>query len=366
MAFFSIPNIHIAGVASAVPEILADNLDLDLMERDEKTAFIRKVGIRMRRIAPKSVCASDLCISAAEQLLALRNETSKDIGALVFVTQTPDFLLPGNSMLAQKRLGLPASTYLIDLNQGCAGYVYGLAALSGMMHAARIRKGLLLVGDTITRLISPEDKSTLPIFSDAGSATLLESSAPRAAGDLMFFNLGADGRGANAIQMLDGGARSPFNEASLQMQDVHPGIRRAPAHLVMEGIDVLQYSFRYVVPNILEILEAAGWSIDDPDYYVFHQANRLLNEGLARKLGLKPEKIPYSLEDFGNTSCATIPVTLNSRLGSTLSKGRYKLLLSGFGVGFSWGSALVQVDSITCPDVIHPQQMDSLRPGIDC
>ena len=137
------------------------------------------------------------------------------------------------------------------------------------------------------------------------------------------------------------------------MRDIRPGIRRAPAHLSLEGIDILQYSFRHVVPNVLELLEAAGCGIDDPDYYVFHQANRLLNEGLTRKLGLKPEKVPYSLEDFGNTSCATIPITLNSRLAGAISEGRHKLLLSGFGVGFSWGSALAQVDSITCPEVIH-------------
>jgi 3-oxoacyl-[acyl-carrier-protein] synthase-3 len=350
MALFSIPDIRITGVASAAPDTVADNLDLDLMGGDEKAAFVKKVGIRTRRIAPRPICASDLCVGAAERLLALRNEKPEEIGALVFVTQTPDFLIPGNSMLAQKRLGLSESAYLIDLNQGCAGYVYGLAILSGMMRSARIQKGLLLVGDTISRLISPEDKSALPIFSDAGSATLLESST---AGDQMFFNLGADGNGANAIRMIGGGARYPFSEDSLKMQDIRPGIRRAPAHLSMEGLDVLQYSLRYVVPNISELLEAAGCGVDDPDYYVFHQANRLLNESLARKLGLKSEKIPYSLEDFGNTSCATIPITLNSRLGGSLSEGRHKLLLSGFGVGFSWGSALAQVDSITCPEVIH-------------
>jgi 3-oxoacyl-[acyl-carrier-protein] synthase-3 len=350
MALFSIPNIRITGIASAVPGIVADNLELDLMSRDERAAFVKKVGIRTRRIAPPSVCASDLCVTAAKRLLADKNEKPEEIGAMVFVTQTPDFLLPGNSMLVQKRLGLSKSTYLIDLNQGCAGYVYGIATLAGMMHSAGIRKGLLLVGDTISRLISPEDKSTLPIFSDAGSATILEYST---AGDTMFFNLGSDGNGAHAIRLHDGGSRHPFGEGSFHLQTIGPGIRRAPAHLAMEGIDVLQYTFRHVVPNILELLEMAGWVVDDPDYYVFHQANSLLNEGLARKLGLKSEKLPESLEDFGNTSSATIPITLNYRLSRLLSEGRYKLLLSGFGVGFSWGSALVQVDSVVCPEVIE-------------
>jgi 3-oxoacyl-[acyl-carrier-protein] synthase III len=199
-------------------------------------------------------------------------------------------------------------------------------------------------------LISPEDKSTLPIFSDAGSATLLEYSA---VGATTSFNLGSEGNGAAVIRMRDGGSRYPFGKESLNMQDIGPGIRRAPVHLAMEGVDVLQYSFRHVVPNISELLETAGWGIDDPDYFVFHQANRLLNEGLAKKLGLRLEKVPESLVDFGNTSSATIPVTINYRLNHLLSRGRYKLLLSGFGIGFSWASALLQVDSVVCPEVIE-------------
>jgi len=350
MALFSIHNVGITGIASAVPGIVADNLKLNLLNEDERNAFVKRVGIRRRRIAPPSICASDLCVAAAERLLAETNDKVEEIGALVFVTQTPDFLLPGNSMLAQKRLGLSRSTYLVDLNQGCAGYVYGLATLSGIMCSARIKKGLLLVGDTISKLISAEDKSTLPIFSDAGSATLLEYTT---ASDPMFFNLGADGEGAVAIHVRDGGFRHPFRKQSLDMQAVGPGIRRAPVHLAMQGVDVLQYSFRHLVPNISELLQMAGWDFDQPDYYVFHQANKLLNEGLAKKLGLNFAKVPESLADFGNTSSATIPVTINYRLNQLLPHGSHRLVLSGFGVGFSWGSALMQVDSVVCPEIIE-------------
>lgn len=350
MALFSISNIKIAGLASAVPRMAADNLRLDLLHKDGPDTFVARVGIKTRRVAPPSVCASDLCVAAAHRLLEEAHQEPEVIGALVFVTQTPDFLLPGNSMLAQKRLGLPTSAFLLDLNQGCAGYVYGLAALSATMCAARIDKGLLLVGDTISRLISTEDKSTLPIFSDAGSATLLEYSTETGP---IWFNLGSDGEGAAAICVTDGGSRHPFARESLKMRDLGPGIRRAPLHLAMQGVDVLQYCFRYVVPNISELLARVGWTINDPDYYVFHQANRVLNDGLARKLGLSTDKIPESLTDFGNTSSATIPVTINYRLGQRLSHGKHKLLMSGFGVGFSWGSALLATDSIFCPAIIE-------------
>lgn len=350
MALFSVPNIKVTGIASAVPCVVADNLELALMGREERDAFVKKVGIRRRRVAPPGVCASDLCAAAAERLFEETNIRREEIGALVFVTQTPDFLLPGNSMLVQRRLGLSASTYLLDVNQGCAGYVYGLSVLSSIMHSARIGKGLLLVGDTITKLISQDDKSTLPIFSDAGSATLLECAS---GDDAIFFNLGAEGAGASVISVRDGGFRHPFGENSLRLGDEGPGIRRAPAHLAMEGVDVLQYSFRHVVPNITELLDAAGCGVEAPDYYIFHQANRLLNEGLAKKLGLSPDKTPESLADFGNTSSATIPITINHRLNGLLPDGRYQLLLSGFGVGFSWGSALVQFDFVACPAVMN-------------
>jgi 3-oxoacyl-[acyl-carrier-protein] synthase-3 len=350
MALFSIPDIGITGICSAVPGVVADNLEVSLLPENERDAFVRWVGIRRRRIAAPSICASDLCVAAAERLLTETGDKPADIGALVFVTQTPDFLLPGNSMLVQKRLGLSTSTILLDLNQGCAGYVYGMATLSGIMSSAGIKKGLLLVGDTLSRLISPQDKSTVPIFSDAGSATLLKYSP---ASSPLSFNLGSDGGGATAIYVRDGGARYPFGKDSLELQEIEPGISRTPANLAMQGVDVLQYVFRYVVPNILELLEMARWSISDPDFYIFHQANRLLNEGLVKKLGLNLEKAPESLMDFGNTCSATIPVTLNHRLHRTLSEGTYKLLLSGFGVGFSWGSALLQVDSLVCPEIVE-------------
>jgi len=350
MALFSIPNIELTGISSAVPAQTADNLELALMTQDERDAFVKQVGIRRRRIAPSSICASDLCIAATERLLAQASVKIEEIGALVFVTQTPDFLLPGNSMLAQKRLGLSTSTYLLDVNQGCAGYVYGLATLAGIMSSTRIKQGLLLVGDTISKLISREDKSTLPIFSDAGSATLLEYATKPAT---ISFNLGSDGEGAEAIHVRDGGARHPFASGSLRLEDIGPGIRRTPANLAMEGVNVLQYAFRYVAPSIAALLEMAGWNNKDPDFYVFHQANRLLNEGLAKKLGLDLNKVPESLADFGNTCSATIPVTLSHRLHSTLANGKHKLLLSGFGVGFSWGSAALEVDSLVCPEIFE-------------
>jgi 3-oxoacyl-[acyl-carrier-protein] synthase-3 len=354
MGYFSISNIRLSGIAAAVPSCQVSNEDLDLLTEPEVKAFVRTVGIRTRRVAPPAVCASDLCVTAAQRLLRLRGLDPAEIGALVFVTQTPDYLLPGNSMLGQRRLGLTASTYLLDLNQGCAGYVYGLASIACVMSAAKIQNGLLLVGDTITRLLSPKDRSTVPIFSDAGSATLLELVADT---EPMHFNLGSDGAGSEVIYVRGGGAREPFGPDSLLITEQEHDPACAPVNLSMRGMDVLHYALKYVAPNIRELLDSARADVDTPDYYIFHQANRVLNECLVKKLGIPPQKAPETLLDYGNTSCATIPVTICRHLSSELASGKKKMVLSGFGAGFSWGSALITAESVLCPDLL---EVDSL------
>jgi 3-oxoacyl-[acyl-carrier-protein] synthase-3 len=350
MGYFSIANIRVSAIAAAVPSQLVSNLDLDLLNGTDAQAFVRTVGIRTRRIAPPLLCASDLCLAAAQCILHSRGLDSPEVGALVFVTQTPDYLLPGNSTLVQRRLGLSSYAYLLDVNQGCAGYVYGLASLTCIMSAAKIQKGLLLVGDTITRLLSPQDRSTVPIFSDAGSATLVELDADA---EPMHFNLGGDGEGAEVIYMRAGGAREPFGPDSLSISKQEHDLARAPIHLSMRGMDVLHFALKYVAPNVRELLAAAHVDLDTPDHFIFHQANRVLNECLLKKLGIPPHKAPETLLEYGNTSCATIPVTICRHLGSELASGRKQLVISGFGAGFSWGSALLSTESVLCPNLLE-------------
>ena len=355
MASFAVRNLRLRAMAAAVPAQEVHNQHLDLLSESQRRGFVRAVGINTRRVAPAGLCASDLCVAAAQTIVERLGVCPDDIGVLVFVTQTPDYPLPGNSSLAQHRLGLPASTFVLDLNQGCAGYVYGLATLAGIMSATGIDRGLLLVGDTITRLLSSKDASTVPIFSDAGSATLLERE-PGA--EAMYFDLGGEGKGADVIQVKGGGARQPFGSDSLVLSEAEHHVLRAPVHLSMRGIDVLHYVLRYVEPNIRDLLAFANIDIDAPDYYVFHQANQILNDSLRRRLGVPVEKTPDTLFDFGNTSCATIPVTICRRLGSALAHGSTRLLLSGFGSGFSWGSALVTTESVLCPALLELDERD--------
>ncbi len=345
MAVFSVPHVRLRAIAAALPRNEVHNQNLLSLNEVDRQVFTRSVGINARRVAPANVCASDLCIAASRRLMEETGVRPDQVGLLVFVTQTPDYPLPGNSVLAQQRLGLERSTYLLDINQGCAGYVYGLATLAGLMHAAHIDRGLLLAGDTLTRIVSEKDGSAAPIFSDAGSATLLEAD-PHA--DPMYFNLGSDGKGASAICVPGGGARQPYEANSLALAQEAQNIARAPIHMAMRGLDVLHYCAKYVAPNITELLEFVPSGLHPPDYYVFHQANRILNETLLRRLKIPAEKAPETLSVYGNTSSATIPITICRRLSEELASGAKTLLLSGFGAGFSWGSALVRAEGLRC------------------
>jgi 3-oxoacyl-[acyl-carrier-protein] synthase-3 len=345
MALFSIPHIRLSAIAAAVPSDEVSNDRLQGLDEPLREEFFRAVGIRKRRVAPPPVCASDLCVAAARKLFERSSIAPRDIGALVFVTQTPDYPLPGNGMLAQDRLGLPSSTYVLDVNQGCAGYVYGLASLASLMRSADIEKGLLLVGDTITRIVAPGDRSTLPIFSDAGSATLLERTP---ATTRMHFSLGSEGAEFEVIRVRGGGAREPFGPASLVPSEDEYGAARAPIHLEMRGIDVLHGAVKHVDSSIRELLAFAKIDLETPDYYVLHQASRTVNASILRRLGVPGTKAPETLSDYGNTSCATIPVTICCRLPETLAGRVQTLVLSGFGAGFSWGSALLTTDSVLC------------------
>lgn len=350
MACFRVAHTRIRGLAASVPTTIARNGDLDLLPEKERERLIKTTGIVQRRIAPAGLCASDLCHAAAVSVLEGLGWSSDSVDAVVFVTQTPDFLVPGTATQLQQRLGLGKSTVALDINQGCAGYVYGLSIAAALVATGGIKRALLLVGDTITHTLSPMDQSTVPIFSDAGSATALEfdPTAPP-----MHFNLQSDGSGHRAICIPEGGARQPLHAGSMDINAYGTGVSRAGVHLVMEGLDIFNFAISEVPPNVRALLEYAQQDPAGIDHFVFHQANLLLNEMIRKKLALPAEKVPYSLADYGNTSCATVPVTLASQLGPVLRTSPQKVLLSGFGVGLSWGSALVELPVMVCPPMIE-------------
>ncbi|MFT5780251.1 MAG: 3-oxoacyl-[acyl-carrier-protein] synthase-3 [Crocinitomicaceae bacterium] len=340
MAVFTVSNTKIAGISGAIPKNTVSNRDLNGLSGEEIDLLIKTTGIEDRRVASKSLCASDLCITAAEKLINSLNWNKADIEVLIFVTQTPDYILPGTSMVIQDRLGLSTSCMTLDINQGCAGYVYGLSTIASILSASKLKKGLLLVGDTITKLLKEDDNSTVPIFADAGTATALEYDS---SAEEMHFNLQTDGSNYDAIIIRDGGARNPI-DGNPEMSEVH---------MKMKGHDIFTFGLREVIPNLEVLLNHAKKQKEEVDYFLFHQANLLLNESIRRKFGIPKEKTPITLNKFGNTSCATIPITLISEIRDKISGKNLQLVLSGFGVGLSWGSAFINISDIECSELIE-------------
>lgn len=347
---FSISGIKLSGLSVSVPKQKVSNHDYPFATVKEKDLFIKTTGIENRRIAPEGITASDLCFEAAEKLLKEMQSDKSEIGVLLFITQTPDWIIPPTAIRLQHRLGLPKACIALDINLGCSGYVYGLSVISSLLKSTGSKKGLLLVGDVSSSVVSEKDKSTSPIFSDAGSATLLEVGDDE---NKIHFSLHNDGAGYDAIIIPDGGMKNKFSPASLEFQKISEGIERNKTHLIMNGVDVFNFSLREVAPDAKQLLEYCGKETNDVDYFVFHQANLLMNDSIRKKLALAPEKVPYSLKDFGNTSSASIPTTLVTQLREQLRNEKLSLLLAGFGVGLSWGTCMLETDKIICLPLIE-------------
>lgn len=349
MALFSVSGVQLSGMAVCVPANTEDNLQAGVLPENERDLFVKTVGIRYRRVALKGVTASDLCFEAANNLLQKMNWQREEINVLIFITQTPDYIIPNTSSLLQEKLGLPKSCLVFDINLGCSGYVYGLSVISSLLQNIPNGKGLLLVGDVSTSIISKTDKSTAPLFSDAGSATALEVKP----GGVIHFNLQTDGKEYDDIIVPDGGFRNRTNEESFEVQEYDKGIYRSRLDMKLDGLKIFNFALREVAPNINLLLQHNHIDKETVDYFVFHQANLLMLESVRKKLKVQPEKVPYSLHHYGNTSSATIPLTMLANLPHKLSAGHVRWLLSGFGVGLSWGSAYIETENVVCLPLIE-------------
>ena len=343
MAQATIRNVRYAGMTSCVPRRVLSNMhDCPPQLRSARERIVRNIGIETRRICSEWQYFSDLAFDATERLLAELKWERDEIDALIVVTQSPDYLIPATAIILQDRLKLKTTTVAFDMNLGCSAYAFGLHVLGSMMSSGGIKKGLLLVGDKAATVIEP-------LFSDAGTATALEydPDAPP-----MSFDLNSDGSGHKAIMLPAGGHREPYGLQHMVPFKDEEGVWRYPAALMLDGPAVLSFSTQQVPPAVRNLLEYAKCSSEDIDYFIFHQANRMINETIRKKLGLPEEKVPSTLRDFGNTSGASLPVTMTVRIREALNEGKKRVLMSGFGIGLSWGSCIVDIDKAVFPEMI--------------
>jgi 3-oxoacyl-[acyl-carrier-protein] synthase-3 len=362
MAIFEIPDIRIAGLSACVPEKILSNHDYIWIKQKERDQVIKTIGVETRHVAEPGQTTSDLCFQAAEQLLGELNWDRKEINLLIFVSQSRDYIIPSTSTILQDRLKLPQSCMAIDINLGCSGYVYGLSVISSMMKSTGIQKGLLLVGDLSNVTSAYRDKSTYPLFGDAGTATAIELMPGHAP---MQFNLQTDGSGYEAIIIYDGGVRNLAGKQSFVTKKYGDGIYRNRLQIALNGIEVFNFSLREVVPNIKTTLKHFNRELAEFDFLLFHQANRLINETIRKMLKADPAKVPYSLREFGNTSCASIPLTMVSQIREPLKEKPHKLLLSAFGIGLSWGTVLIETDGIMVPPLTELKSEEVITSGSD-
>lgn len=336
MAIARVSGIRIAGIANTVPENVSINANcselfgMQIVRRINETT-----GIESRYVSPNEICASDLCEVAARKLLAEMSWSYKDVDLLVFVSQTPDYILPSTACALHGRLELSPHCVAFDVNLGCSGYVYGLWIASQLMQSGNFKKGLLAVGDTISRIISPEDRASALLIGDAGSVTALESSTDASQ---MVFDLGTDGSGANNLIVPAGGFRNQTTVETQKRTERENNNIRSDNDVFMDGTKVFTFTLREVPTSIMSVLSAVGWQFDTVDSFVMHQANRFILKHIAKRMNIPNEKVPICLDKFGNTSGASIPLTMTEVLGADLLQSSRNLVLSGFGVGWSWAS----------------------------
>ncbi len=348
MAKITFHGVGIKALSACVPPEVIYNKDLGyLVPEEEIEKTINNIGIIERRIAAPDVMASDLCYKAAQQLMADNDIAPDSIDVLLFMSQTPDYRIPATSCLLQHRLGLPRETMCFDISLGCSGYLFALSTAFAYASMEGINRVLLLDGETFSKIVNRRDKVDWPLYGDAGTATLIEKGDY---GDSTFM-LYTDGSGEDTLK-IHAGMRNPITPESCVEREQEDGNIRSDLEVYMDGMDVFNFAISKVPKSIKQLLKEAEKSVDNVDYLIFHQANRFMMDFFVKKLKMDPDRVPYCIHKYGNTSSASVPLTISSELCGKLD-GNHTMLMSGFGAGLSWGSALMSMHDCKVSPVIE-------------
>ena len=348
MAKLTFHGVGIKAISACVPQQVVYNKDLGyLIPEEEIEKTINNIGIVERRIAASDVTASDLCFKAAQQLMTDNCIAPESIDVLLFMSQTPDYRIPATSCLLQERLGLPRETMCFDISLGCSGYLFALSTAFAYASMEGVNRVLLLDGETFSKIVNRRDKVDWPLYGDAGTATLVEK------GDFQpsTFMLYTDGSGADTLK-IHAGMRNPITPQSCVEREQEDGNIRSDLEVFMDGMDVFNFAISKVPKSIKALLKETNDTIDDVDYLVFHQANRFMMDFFVKKLKISHDRVPYCIGKYGNVSSASVPLTISSELNGKL-EGDNKIVLSAFGAGLSWGSAIMQMHHCHVSPVIE-------------
>lgn len=326
-------NIEIKAITSYLPPKVLELTTLSSEYGEtEVNNIIKTTGVERVRVCGEDQTASDMCFEAANQLIEKESIERESIDGLVFVSQTTDYILPATSIILQDRLGLKTDTVCLDIHYGCSGYIYGILQAALWINAGACKNVLVLAGDTTTKMINPHDKSLKMVFGDCGTATLV------AKGD---FDLGvtvnSDGSGYERLIVPAGGFRKPVSDVTKQLTYDADHNGRTEEDLYMDGMAIFNFAITHVHKDVDNLLNLINWKKEDIDYFILHQANNFMVNYVRKKLKVDPDKVPTNVTNYGNTGPATIPLLLTD-LFADEKKTLEKVVLSGFGVGLSWGS----------------------------
>lgn len=332
----------IKAIAYYLPEEKLDNARLNTLFPEWSVDKISgKTGIFQRHISAKDEFVSDMAVKASQKLFEENNISPESIDFILLCTQSPDYFLPTTACLVQDALGIPTTAGALDFNLGCSGYVYGLAMAKGLVMAGVAKNILLITSETYSKFIHPQDKSNRTIFGDAAAATLITNGDGFAS--IFDFELGTDGRGAKNLIVKKGAIRFPADDKDEDYVDEFENVRN-DKNLFMNGAEIFNFTSGAVPGLVKNTLQKNNLAADDISMYIFHQANKYMLNHLRKKLEIPEEKFFYFLNNCGNTVSSTIPIALKEAVqGGTLAKDN-KVLLAGFGVGYSWGGCVLSFE----------------------
>ncbi|MCQ2241392.1 ketoacyl-ACP synthase III [Treponema sp.] len=342
-----IHNARIVGVSCVIPKKSKSLYDEpNLYEGNQKKIkrVIESSGFLNRRVADANVTTSDLCFKAAEDLLSNLQINKSEIDALLFISYTPDYLMPATSYVLHNRLGLSENCICMDIPQACSGYEIGLYQAGNLINNG-CNNVLLLVGDTFSKFSDMFSNNSAPVFGDSGTATLItkdESANP------WYFNIKTDSSGYDALICKNGGFRNPVSKEKFY----EDGSFKYESK--MDGARVFDFTMKRVKDSIIETMSFANTSENELDFLVLHQANKMIMQNIANELNFPEEKVPIgTMTEFGNQCGASIPCTFSYKLNNKLQNQNNRVLLSGFGVGLSWATCVVDLNKIYCSELIE-------------
>jgi 3-oxoacyl-[acyl-carrier-protein] synthase-3 len=351
MSQLTINNVRIAGMSACVPATVEDNRTLPIY-KDEAEALkvIASTGIERHHKVEEGTTASDLTVKAVEALLDKMGWQPEDVDCFAYVCTSRDYIAPQTACVLQDRLKLRHDCCVFDLPFGCSGWVYGMSIVSSLMSHGTLKRALLVAAETNTQNRNQRDTTVRPLFGDAATVTALEYAPEKS--HPMNFMFGVDGSGFDAVWAPYGGMRNPVTVEALEEKEVSPGVFRRGVDMIVNGMDVFGFAIKQPPRSLKELIETFNIDVETVDLLLLHQANKFIDEKIRKAVKIPAEKTPYCLEEYGNVTSASIPLTMVSRCGDRLAGQELHCVACGFGVGLAWASMEFYAGQVKFSDVI--------------